>query len=295
MSHLHIPDGVLPLWLIAVGWLGTAVLVGVSVWRAGRLDLRRQVPLVGAVAALMLVGMSSEIIPIAYHINLTVLAGILLGPWLSAITALVVMLMLSLVGHGGITVVGLNTLVIAAEMVLGWALFRALIQAFGRRRSAVVAGASTVIALALSTGLVVGIVALGGSPAASRESGALDPETLTFSNPFAEGLAGNSLFGDSHDHEGEEVHAEEDAHEGEDEHAEEGEHADEAAHEGEETFSVGRFAAVVFTLGSIGWLLEALITAMIVGFIARVRPGLVFEGAPAQEARKPVGDEGMNH
>lgn len=293
MSHLHIPDGILPLWLIAAGWLGTAVLVAVSVWRAGRLDLRKQVPLVGAVAALMLVGMSSEIIPIAYHINLTVLAGILLGPWLSAITALVVMLMLALVGHGGITVVGLNTLVIAIEMTVGWALFRALVTAFGRRRSAVVAGASTVIALALSTTLMVGIVAVGGSPAASRESGALDPETLSFTNPFAEGLAGNSLLGGGHDHEGEA--------EGDD--ALEGEGAEEAhdhegeahAHEGEEPLSVGRFAAVVFTLGSIGWILEALITAVIVGFIARVRPGLVFEGAPAQEARRPVGDEGMNH
>lgn len=273
MSHLHIPDGILPLWLIAAGWLGAVVLVGVSVWRAGRLDMRQRVPLVGAVAALMLVGMSSEIIPIAYHINLTVLAGILLGPWLSAITALVVMLMLALLGHGGITVVGLNTLVITVEMAAGWALFHAAVKAFGRRRSSVVAGVSTVVALALSTTLVVGIVALGGAPAASRESGALDPATLTFSNPFAEGIAGNALLGGEH----------EDAHDDADEHAE------------EEPLSVARFATVVFTLGSIGWVLEALITAMIVGFIARVRPGLVFEGAVAQEARRLIGDEGMNH
>lgn len=238
--------------------------------------MRKRVPLIGAVAALMLVGMSSEIIPIAYHINLTVLAGILLGPWLSAITALVVMLMLALLGHGGVTVVGLNTLVISVEMIVGWALFHAAVRAFGKRRSTVVAGVSTVVALALSTSMVVGIVALGGAPAVTRESGALDPDTLTFSNPFAEGVAGNLFLGGGH----------------EDEHTEQpGQDHD---HD-DEPLSVARFATVVFALGSIGWILEALITAMIVGFIARVRPGLVFEGATAQETRRPVGDEGMNH
>ena len=119
VSHIHIPDGVLPLWLVIAGWIGAGALVALAVRRASAEETRRRVPLVGAMAALMLVGMSSEIIPIAYHINLTVLAGILLGPWLSIITALVVDVMLALIGHGGVTVVGLNTLVISAEMIAG--------------------------------------------------------------------------------------------------------------------------------------------------------------------------------
>lgn len=279
MSHIHIPDGVLPLWLVALGWVGTVVLVALAVKMAGELDMRRRVPLVGAIAALMLVGMSTEIIPIAYHINLTVVAGILLGPWLSIITASIVVVMLALVGHGGITVVGLNTVVIASEMVVGWALFRTITGTLGPRRAGLSAGVSTVAALALSTTLLVGIVALGGSPAATRESGALDPATLTFSNPFAQGVAGNTLVG-GHDHEHEEGAAEHD-------------HEHEAEEAGE--LSVARFAAMVYTLGSIGWLIEALITGLIVGFVARVRPGLVFHGATSQAHRAPVGDEGVNH
>ncbi len=267
MSHIHIPDGVLPLWLIAAGWVGTFALVALAVNRARTLDLRRRVPLVGAMAALMLVGMSSEIIPIAYHINLTVVAGILLGPWLSIITALVVDVMLALVGHGGVTVIGLNTLVIAAEMTLGWALFHAFVRVLGRRRAGVATAGAAVLALAMSTTLLVGIVALGGSPAASRESGAFDPATLSFSNPFAEGIATNVLVA------GEEEHAAEE----------------------EGSLSIRRFATMVYTLGAIGWVLEALISALIVSFVARVRPGLVFEGAPSQEARAPVGDEGAHH
>ncbi len=264
MSHIHIPDGVLPLWLVALGWVLALGWTTVAVRFASAEDLRRRVPLIGAMAALMLVGMSSEIIPIAYHINLTVLAGILLGPWLSVVTALVVNVMLGLVGHGGATVIGLNTLVIAVEMTTGWLLFRTLTAVLGRRRCGLAAGVSTVVALALSTTLLVLIVAVGGSPAAARESGAFDPATLSFENPFSQGIATNVLL---------------------------------TAEEGPEpaALSVKRFATVVYALGSIGWVLEALITALIVGFVARVRPGLVFEGAPAQPSRAPLGDEGVHH
>jgi cobalt/nickel transport system permease protein len=264
MSHIHIPDGILPLWLVALGWVAMVAWTGVAVRMTSQDEARRRVPLVGAMAALMLVGMSSEIIPIAYHINLTVLSGILLGPWLSVITAVVVNLMLGLVGHGGVTVIGLNTLVVAVEMVVGWALFRQLVAVLGRRRCGAAAAIATVIALALSTSLLVGIVAAGGSPATTRESGAFDPASLRFENPFAEGIATNVLLA-----------------------------AEEEAPATE--LSVRRFATMVFALGSIGWVLEALITALIVGFVARVRPGLVFEGAPAQPSRAPVGDEGVHH
>jgi len=57
---------------------------------------------------------------------------------------------------------------------------------------------------------------------------------------------------------------------------------------------VVRFATMVYLLGSVGWAIEALITAVIVGFVARVRPGLVFDGAMAEPARAPLGDEGTH-
>lgn len=270
MSHIHIPDGVLPLWLVALGWVLAVALVAFAVRRASSDEVRRRVPLVGAIAALILVAMTSEIVPIAYHINLTVLAGILLGPWLSAITAIVVVTVLALIGHGGVTVVGLNTLVIAGEMMAGWLLFRTFVGLLGRQRSGWSAAIATMIALALSTTALVGIVALGGSPAAERESGALDPETLTFSNPLSEGFFANAIVsGEEHE-----------------------EHADEHA---EEPLSVARFAIMVYTLGVLGWLMEAAVTAGIVRFIARVRPRLVFEGAPAEQIHRPLGDEGVHH
>jgi cobalt/nickel transport system permease protein len=80
MSHIHIPDGVLPWWLWVTGWAATALLLAVASRMATRAGSRRAVPLVGAISALVLVAMSTEIVPIAYHVNLTVIAGALLGP-----------------------------------------------------------------------------------------------------------------------------------------------------------------------------------------------------------------------
>ena len=263
MSHIHIPDGVLPLWLWLSGWLIALAVVAVSGQLAERSDVRRKVPLLAVVSALMLVAMSSEIVPIAYHINLTVVSGVLLGPVLSPIAAFIVQVVLAMLGHGGVTVLGLNTLITSAEMIVGWALFRGLVAMLGRANVRWASAMATVLTLALSTTLLVGIVALaGGGIAAARDTGALDPNSLAFANPFSGGVVRIGLFA------GGESHA--------------------AAASG---LSVARFAAVVYTLGALGWLLEAFVSAALLGYIARVRPGLLWEGALGEGAHRLVGDE----
>jgi cobalt/nickel transport system permease protein len=261
VTHLHIPDGALPWWLIGVGWLVTLTALWIVARHVTRdPETHRKVALLGVVSALMLVAMSTEIVPIAYHINLTVVAGILLGPWLSIVAAFVVDVILALVGHGGITVVGLNTIVIASEMLIGWALFRGLVLLWGRRRTRWKAAAVTVVTLFLTTLLLIGIVALGGPLATRRESGALDPSTLRFGSPLAQGLVANRLI---------------------------------APESGPEppAVPVERFATVVFILGPFGWAIEAAVTAWIIGFVADVRPALVFGGADRSDAHIAVGDE----
>jgi cobalt/nickel transport system permease protein len=266
VSHIHIPDGVLPVWLWATGWVAALALVWIAAAVAKRADIRRKVPLLGVVAALVLVSMSSEIVPIAYHVNLTVVAGVLLGPWLGIIAAFIVEVVLALLGHGGVTVIGLNTLMIAGEIALGWALFRVAVRVLGRPRVGWATAVATVLTLAVTTTALVGIVALaGGGVAATRETGALDPATLTFANPFGGGvLSINTLRGES------------------------------AAAAPGAGLSVARFAAVVYTLGPIGWVLEALIQAAVLTYVARVRPGLVFGGVLAERGRVVPGHEGAH-
>ncbi len=157
MSHLHIPDGVIPFVWLALGFLLTAIILGIALWRANKDEAASLLPRLGVVAALMLVAMSIEIGVIGYHVNLAVLAGILLGPWLGFIAAFLVNLILALFGHGGITVVGINSLIIGSETMLGWALFRILRRRLEPRWAAAL---TTVITLFVSTSLMIGIVAL---------------------------------------------------------------------------------------------------------------------------------------
>src|SRR4030065_853374 len=161
MSHIHLPDGVLPIWLWVAGFIG-AVLVGVILIKLHKKeDLSRRLPLLGMMAAAMILGASVEIVPIAYHINLTVISGILLGPSLIFLAAFVVNVILALFGHGGITVIGLNTLTLSIEGVFGYFLFRFFWKVFKRLIPAVFL--ATFIALIFSTFAMIGVVSLGTS------------------------------------------------------------------------------------------------------------------------------------
>ncbi|MDY0087921.1 MAG: energy-coupling factor ABC transporter permease [Coriobacteriia bacterium] len=256
MSHIHIPDGVLPLWLWAAGWILALALLFLAARASSGPDARRKVPLIGVIAALMLVAMSWEIVPIAYHVNLSVIGGILLGPPLSVIAAFIVVVVLAMLGHGGVTVAGLNAIVLGVEMVLGWALFRGAVGVLGRRHAALSTGLATVVTLALTTTMVVGLVWVAGATggASGGETGMLEPTSLQLPNPFSKGT--------------QEPHSP----------------ADEHGHEHDvSSLSAARFAAVAYTLGPIGWLLEALIGAAVIGYVARVRPAMVFEGALAEK------------
>ena len=240
MSHLHIPDGVLPVWLWLTGLLFMILLLALALRRIQKADLRKKLPLLAFAAAIMLISMSLEIVPIAYHMNLSVLAGILLGPAMSFIAAFLVNFMLALVGHGGLTVVGLSTLIIGFETFSGYWLFRLFKRRF---KPALAGGLSVVLTLFFSTSLVIGLAAL------SR----LDPFKVSeFAGKDRSGEKGLFSFHGSHHHE--------------DQHKEEA---------GKATVSLATFAKGAYILGSIGWILEALLVGFILRFIIQVKPDMI--------------------
>jgi ABC-type Co2+ transport system permease subunit len=127
MSHLHLPDGLFPAWLVLAGWAVALGLLALACGYAGRSTaLRRRVPRVAIAAAFMLVAMSLEIVPLAYHFNLSIIAGALLGCLLSPVAAVVVIAFLALMGHGGVTLIGLNTVMLSFELCAGSLLFHGL-------------------------------------------------------------------------------------------------------------------------------------------------------------------------
>jgi len=157
MSHLHIPDGLLPVWLWLAGMALAMAAVLLSLYMVRGMDLRKKIPLLGMMSAMMLVGMNLEIAAIAYHVNLSVLTGIILGPWLAVVAALIVNVLLAVVGHGGVTVAGLNTIIVGSEAVVGYFLF-SMFRRF--LKPGMAAGVSTFIALFVSTCMMLGVVVL---------------------------------------------------------------------------------------------------------------------------------------
>lgn len=163
MTHLHMPDGVLPAWLWVSAWVLSVVwIVLVSRFAIRRPNSMRRLPLLAVISALMLVAMSIEIVPLAYHVNLSILAGILVGPLLAPIAAFIVELFLALLGHGGISVIGVNFLLLSFEMIAASLMFRLIFALIARvfsnregRIEGISATLAAIIALALSTTLMV--------------------------------------------------------------------------------------------------------------------------------------------
>ncbi len=236
MSHIHLPDGILPVWLWISGFV-LAVLLGFLLLRfTPKEALAKKLPLLGMMAAAMVLGASVEIVPIAYHVNLTVISGILLGPPLIFLAVFVVNTILALFGHGGLTVIGLNTLILSIEGVLGYLLFRLFWKAW--KRLTPVVFTATFFALCCSTLSMVGVVGLGV--------------------PHYEELVhkgeGHGIFEFKllKEHE---------------------EHPKETKEHGDIHF--WRFVAIVLPLSFLGWVLEGIITTLILKYLHRLRPDLL--------------------
>jgi cobalt/nickel transport system permease protein len=108
----------MPWWLWAPGLL-VATIVLVLVSRRHRADGADRLALLASMSALMLAAMALPLGPLGYHLSLAPVVGMLLGPGLAFVAAAVVNVILALFGHGGITVIGLNMLVLGTAAALG--------------------------------------------------------------------------------------------------------------------------------------------------------------------------------
>jgi cobalt/nickel transport system permease protein len=130
MAHIHLGEGSFPLWALILWTLLGAGLVGLVVYRIRKDGIEtRHIALagIGAAASFAIFQLN---IPIwgGIHMNLTGLAGILAGPLLGALIALVVNVFSAALGHGAVGLLGANTLVNATEAVVAYYVFRTLMR-----------------------------------------------------------------------------------------------------------------------------------------------------------------------
>lgn len=240
MSHIHIPDGVISPVLLLLGYILTGLGVAFSLYRLRDRDPKELVPKLGVVCALVLLAMSVPLGPIPAHLNLTVFMGIVLGPWLGFTAAFIINLLLGFVGHGGLSVVGINTLLIGMEAIFGYGIFTLL----SKRITVVRAAALTVVlTLLLSNALMLGVVTFSG----------LDPGQVI----------------ELDEHGGEKGHQDG-----------EKEFGVSAGVPGGQSMPWSRLALAVLPIAGTGILLETAAVGVLVNFILRIRPDILGQDTP---------------
>lgn len=127
MAHLHIPDGVLPVVVWLTGWVLAVLLLAVSLARTRRAS-PQQVAYQGALGALVVAAMAVEVALGPFELHLTLLGpiGVLLGPAGAFQVLFVASTLLAFMGHGGLTVIGLNAVVLGAGAAIARPAFRAI-------------------------------------------------------------------------------------------------------------------------------------------------------------------------
>jgi cobalt/nickel transport system permease protein len=124
---MHIPDGILPLPVTLAGY---AAAIGVTALCIRRIraqgDPHAQVPRAALLSAAFFVAslIHIPVPPLSVHLTLNGLLGVVLG-WF-AFPAILVALFLQAVmfGHGGLTTLGVNAIILGLPSLAGAALFR---------------------------------------------------------------------------------------------------------------------------------------------------------------------------
>ena len=134
-------------------------------------------------------------------------------------------------GHGGVTVVGLNTIIIGAEAVLGYYLFQLFREVMANKSVFRESSLAALLSLFLSTSIMLGVVYISH----------VSPEEIENIGHSVSGTGANTN----------ELRAREDG------------------------INFSRFAKTVFILSPLGWVLESVITGLVVKYVFRVRPDLI--------------------
>ncbi len=158
---MHIPDGFLDLWICALMYVISAVVIGYSAVKLKGTLESKQVPLIGVVAAgIFAAQMLNWPIPggTSAHLVGGAIAGILLGPYAGCLAMASVLTIQCLVfGDGGITALGANIFNMGiVDVFVGYAVFRAL-RNFNQDAATFLAGWLGIWLAAIACGIEIGV------------------------------------------------------------------------------------------------------------------------------------------
>ena len=265
--HIEIPDGVLPPWLWIAGFVLVAALLVIAIYFAKKQE--EKMPLAALFAALSLIVMSIPLgLPV--HINLMVLVGIIVGPWWALIVSFIVNSLLASIGHGGVTVIGLNTLLLWSQALLGFYLF-GLVKKMISKKSPVLKGVTGGVVTFLS--LMISFLLLGGMVFAIN----LNPEEILIHDHNHE--HGHYHEEESHHEDDHHENDEGDHHDGYEEDHHEDDHDHSHSHDPEDYYddeiSLRAFFAIALPIFLYAAIIESVVVGLAISFISKGKPDLL--------------------
>jgi cobalt/nickel transport system permease protein len=168
---MHLPDGVLPFDLALVTTVGGMALTGLALARIRALpDPQAEIPRAAMLTAVFFAASSIAlpVPPTSAHLVLTGLMGVMLG-WF-AVPALLVGLFLQAVlfGHGGLTSLGANLLILAPTALVCRAAYDLLSPRLPDVAAAIAGIGGVVLSIAVFAALVLAALPDGVSAQAER-------------------------------------------------------------------------------------------------------------------------------
>ena len=163
MAHIHLEDGAFsPFWVI-VWSLAAGGLVALALFLIGRRETSPRRLAIAAMCTSVGFAVFQVSIPVfgGIHLNLTPLIGILAGPGLGSLAALLINVFSAAVGHGGWGMIGANTIVNVIEVFVAYYVYRLVRVRLKSDRFTSGLGAA-IAALSVSALAIVAIVAVSG-------------------------------------------------------------------------------------------------------------------------------------
>ncbi|WP_292484183.1 cobalt transporter CbiM [Methanohalobium sp.] len=124
---VHISDGVLSFPVVAFGWVLSFIIIGVTLWWSEKHgDIAEQIPKLSVITAAFFVA-SLIHIPLGFtsvHLMLNGIVGVILGILSFPAIFTGVSLQAFLFQHGGVTTIGINTVILGIPALISYGIFK---------------------------------------------------------------------------------------------------------------------------------------------------------------------------
>jgi cobalt/nickel transport system permease protein len=161
---MHVPDGVLPVWLLVIFYIISGLMLVLSVKKINKKFDDKLVPYMGVLAAVIFAAqfVNFQVPPSSGHLVGSTLLAVMLGPWAGMLIIGMVLFVQALYGDGGLLTYGLNLFNMGIfSCFVGWALslliFKGLKRLTDEKKSVLV---STAIASYVTTVLAAFVLGL---------------------------------------------------------------------------------------------------------------------------------------